>query len=74
MNPRHVSAPDTESAAHHEPLSTLQVAACPLCSNWVETSGLPEYSRFSIVQYFVVLGVVLNDTEYCSVLFNIFSA
>jgi len=40
---------------------------------WTKFS-IVRYLRFSIFMYFTVLGVVMNDTEHCSVLLSIFSA
>jgi len=39
-----------------------------------QNSVFVQYPCFSIIQYFVILGVRLDDTERCSVLLSIFSA
>ena len=56
------------------PVSILRILGveCYSTPNYY-TEQKVQYSRFSIIQYFMVLDVLLDDTERCSVLLSIFS-
>jgi hypothetical protein len=36
--------------------------------------SIVQFSRFNIVQYFIILNIVLDDIEHCLVQLSIFSA